>query len=464
MPNTIATSGDPQSGGGAIPQAPDQSQLASAGLQIQDLLTKRSQVDAAISTTLPQALAPVQQQGRTSAKMPGSLNFSVGQPKFAAPQGSRDAKAQGISKTVAGVAGLVGSILKAKKEMKQRDLAHDITRVMGAQDSISEASQVLAGDPNNKDAKAVIDKNKQIINDTIGADPKKLKEFEKAFDINFMDPSKNTNDEHGALKIASKSYADQLAAKAPPKLAPNTAAISKVQALQEQGKTLDAQIKALVPIANEQMKESNANARTAAQVQGRADVANTHEAQANQRAVLRAEINAAQMAVSKQIAQLKSNTAYGIESRREAAALERTNKLIDGRTTAAERLRGKNPVAAGKLDEQVAALYEKQVEKLPDLIAKTIQARDQDVKSGAHKDQVEQWDTQINTYKSQLSLYQRALGQYAKDNMNIPPEEKKGGTTNAGVNDGSKPTQSSQAQVIGGESDDSEDDPDKFDE
>src|ERR1700679_2087690 len=104
-------SGDQGTSLGALPDASNQQQTASAGLQIQALLGQRAQVDQAISTTLPQALNPVKTSGVTKPTLPGAFSFSVNQPSMPAPQGHADARNQGIAKTIAGVGNIVGSIL-----------------------------------------------------------------------------------------------------------------------------------------------------------------------------------------------------------------------------------------------------------------------------------------------------------------------------------------------------------------
>jgi len=346
---------------GALPDASNQQQTAAAGLQIQALLGQRAQVDQAISTTLPSALAPVKTSGTTTPTLPGAFQFNPKAPQMPAPQGHADARNQGIAKIITGVTGIVGKIVQAKKAEKQRDLAHDIERVMGAQDSMSQAQVILQSDPNNKDAKASLDKSKQIINDTISADPKKLKQFEKAFDINFLDPSKNTTDEHGALKQASKSYADQLAAKTPDKLVPNQPAIAKVQALDAQGKAIDSQIKAIMPAYVQQQRDVAAAQRVQelqAGANARADATNqTRVAIANQTAATRA----ADRAERWQSAQLSSKTRYGVAGLNAKNAMDRTMKQIEGRQTAIDKLKGSKPEQAAKLDATNAKTMQAQL-------------------------------------------------------------------------------------------------------
>lgn len=264
--NSLVPQGSYDNVAGAVPSGEAQHQTASAGTDIvSSILGQQRAIQAEINNTIPQALTPVAQSGHTTPYMKGAFSFSVTPPKMPPAQGSSDAKKKGIASTIAGVGNIVGSILKVKKEEQQRDLAHDIERVMGAQDQIGEAQEILKTDPNNKEANDVLKKSQQLIKDTLdGADKKKLKQFEKAFKLDPIDPSKNNGDEHQALKMAAQSYTKQLeSSKMDTKLVPNTQAIAKVGALKEQYKDNQEALKTIVPLVETQTKEEGLNKRAA---------------------------------------------------------------------------------------------------------------------------------------------------------------------------------------------------------
>jgi hypothetical protein len=416
------------------------------GGMLQGLLQSRQKIDQAIATTLPSAVTPTSAPGVTQGHVPGALSFGVGQPKLPPPQGHNDARNQGIAKTVAGVANIVGSVIKAKDAEKQRTLAVDIERVMKAQDGISQATAQLKADPSNKELQDTVAKNKQIINDTIGADPKKLKQFEKAFDVNFMKPEENTGVEHDARKMATKSYADQLAAKTPETLAPNQAAQQKLQILGAQGTAVDSQIKAIMPAYNQQQKDISAAQRVAGQ-QAHAD-ARTDATNATRAAIAEAANKTREDAIeaNKQIANLRSKTAYGVQAMRQNAEMDRTLKIIDSRRKIADKNRASKPSVAGKIDEQNAALISKQLSNLPQLISSTETARDK-----ADPSQKDGYDKTIQMYEKQQKMWSAMLTQYSQENMNMPPEEK--GASSDGKSE-SKPISVSAA---GNAADDTED-------
>lgn len=377
MPQEAQNSGLPT---GALPDVSSQQATVGSGLQIQQLLGQIAATDHAISNTLPQALAPVRTSGKTTGAMPGSFSFGSQTAPMAAPQGHKDARNQGIAKTISGVTNIVGQLIGQKKQEKQRALAVDIHRVMGAQDSMSEAKAMLKADPNDQNAKAALDKAKQIINDTIGADPKKLKQFEKAFDINLLDPSKNTADEHGAMKMASKSYADQLAAKTPDVMAPNKVAQAKVQALSAQRSDLENQVKTLIPAYNQQQRDQAAMDRTMLQQQeadARANANNQNrKAIADQTDQTRREVANQSTAERYAAAKLRSQTEFGTTKMRNDAAMDRTIAQVTGREKAAEKIRGTKPEQAAKLDAQNAKNMADIANKSAQNIANYIAVRD----------------------------------------------------------------------------------------
>lgn len=397
---------EPQSSIGAIPSGSGQQDTAAAGIQITALLGQRSALDSQITQNLPAALNPVKTTGTAMPTLPGAFKFGVGQPKMPAPEGHRDAVRQGVAKTVAGVGNIIGQVLAHKQDEKTRVLATDIHRVLEAQDAISQATTQLKGDPNNADAKSVIEKNKQIINDTV-ADPKKLKQLEKAFTLNPLKPEENTDPEHKALQSATKTFADRLMAQTPDKLAPNTAAINKVQVLQQQAATVDSQIKSLMPAYVQQERDmaaaqrvntqqANANARTVA-----------HEEGANARTVATLEQRKADMNEHWKATQLNSKTRYGVAAMQAQESMKRTMAQIDGRQKLIDKIQGTKPDQAAALDTKNAKNMEDQLTKAGQSIANLETIRDK-----ADPSQKDSYDKTIQGLEKQQKFATEWLTQY----------------------------------------------------
>jgi hypothetical protein len=173
--------------------------------------------------------------------------------------GAHATKAKGIANALIGGMNLVSSVSKIAAQHKQTVLANDITHVMNTTDQINQAKAVLAQDPKNADAQKML-KTATDNQNALLADPKKLKQISKAFDINFVDPSKNNSPEHGAMKQASESYSQQLQEKLPQNLVPNAAAVKQYQAAQESNKNLMGMIKTIEPILTQGMKSDQAAA------------------------------------------------------------------------------------------------------------------------------------------------------------------------------------------------------------
>lgn len=392
---------------GAIPSGSGQQDTAAAGIQITSLLGQRAALDSQISQNLPAALNPVKTTRISSPTLPGSFNFGVQPAKQAAPQGHRDAVRQGVAKTVAGVGNIVGQIIAQKQNEKTRMLSTDIHRVLEAQDAMSQATTQLKGDPNNADAKSVIEKNKQIINDTVGSDPKRLKQFEKAFTLNPLKPEENTDPEHKALASATKTFSDRLMAQTPEKLAPNTAAINKVQVLQQQAATVDSQIKSLMPAYVQQQKDVAAADRVHEQqthADARTDANNTTRGN-----IAAATLQQKQKDMQEHWAatQLNSKTRYGVAAMQAKAGMDRTMAQIDGRQKLIDKIQGTKPDQAAALDTKNAKNMEDQLTKAGQSIANLEAIRDK-----ADPSQKDSYDKTIQGLEKQQKFATEWLTQY----------------------------------------------------
>jgi hypothetical protein len=438
---------------GQVPQAQQQQQQASSGVDlVTQLLSRKSTIDSEIMKTLPSALAPQKAQGIPSPHIAGSFEFGVGQPQMPAPQGHRDARNQGIAKTIAGVANIVGQIKKAEDAKHSREFQSKVEKVLAAQDGVSQASQIPKDSPGYADAQKLIQKNQQIINDTISADPKTKKKFEKAFDINFVDPSQNDTPEHKAMQAATKSYAEQLAAKTPDKLVPNQQAQAKLQQLSEIQKSNDATIKAVLSLATQEQKDANSRFLEGMKQTGAANRASERNKTSRDNAITAANASRARTAELWAAAKLNNNTRRDISSNAIKAAGDRLQKNLDAKAKLITDAKAKgNSGLAGKLEEQQAALIQKEVDTMPNRISQLIKARDQDRKAGASQDEINKWDAKINAAKSQGDMYQSMLAQYDKENMNMPPQEQQKGDSSGNS------TAPANVTTVGTSEDDSDD-------
>lgn len=264
-----------QSGGGAVPAV------------LSQLLDLSRTQNEAMQPLIKEALTPV---GVPSAgTSPGlavansNTSFTPGALIDKPTVGARSTRDKGIANTIIGLTNLVGQYKAKTAQNKQRVLAVDLERVMQAQNGAAQAQQVLNSDPSNKDAQAALKRNTDIVN-AMMSDDKRRKSFEKALDINFTDPSQNNSPEHGALKQATNSYAEQLAAKMPTQQAPNAQAQERLKFAAAQNAATNKLIETITPVI---LKEQGATERTtqtnytkeqiaAAEVAGRNQVAKTN--------------------------------------------------------------------------------------------------------------------------------------------------------------------------------------------
>ena len=388
---------------GAVPDNSAQMDTASLGLQIQQKILHNQQLDQAIAQTLPAALTPVPTQGQASAKLPSGLNYNVVQPNFAPAQGHTDARNKGIASVVVGSANIVGQIAKKRQEEKQRILAVDIERIMGAQDAISQAQATLKSDPNNKDAQALIDKNRQIINDT-ASDPKKQKQLEKAFDLS-LDPSKHTP-ENDALKMAKKSFAQKLEAATPTKMVPNAAAQAKLQAFSAQRAANDEELKALAPIYNQQQRDAEALRRVQIQQQEADNRTQYQQQHADMRKAADVEESDKKIDAMLQEGRERNATAITTTGMRESGAADRTLANIASREKVAKELRGSKPEIAAKLEAQNAAQMNKLLESSAQIISNN------ETLKKTWKGDTSKIDETINRAKQNQKLASSYLEQY----------------------------------------------------
>jgi len=319
---------------GAVPTAP-MSQIG-GGVNPEELLAGLYQQHAAVSkdiqTSLAAAIKPISAPGNLpnpETVMGQQRGFQRTPLDTSRRVGAANVKKQNIGNAIKTAANVVGGALEKRTAEKRRALAIDIESIYETSAGMQEAQAALQADPNDANAKAAYQKNKER-QDALLSDPKKTKQFEKAFNINFVDPSKNNSMEHGAMKDASTSYAEQLQKKQGEKLAPNVQAIQRVAALQQQQAALEKLAKPLVDNINNERTNQTHLAIADAADQTRMAVAKVTQEAANRRA----EYNQTQANARAKIQQQGANTRAGMH---EAGANSRTAALVAGRQETVEK-------------------------------------------------------------------------------------------------------------------------------
>jgi hypothetical protein len=246
---------------GAMPSSQNQQSEAAAGIEtIKQLLGKRTALDQQLADIIPKAVTPQAGAGLSTphlGSVPGVKDVPMLNDETYSHTASRN---QGIANIVLAGASLVGKYVSHEKKQEHDQLATQIENVLKYTDGINQAQAILSQDPNNEDAKKVVEQNQKQL-DAILADKKTRGKMAKAFDINFTDPTQNNTPEHAAGKQAIQSYSQQLQAKMPATMVPNQVAAAKATEIQAQSKVVDDQIKSLVPYVTAQIREEGAGQR-----------------------------------------------------------------------------------------------------------------------------------------------------------------------------------------------------------
>jgi hypothetical protein len=236
----------------AISSAPPQQQQSTAagGVDIiSQLITSANDADAKAAAATKAASIPISggHQQPTAINMPGAGRSYAQQPlDNSQTYGKHQATMQGIANLGKSVANVVGQVQQQRDAKKTQELSVNIEHLMGAVNSEDQAKQILAQDPNNQQAKDQLAKAQAIQGEVLN-DDKNRKAIAKAFNINFVDPSKNNTPEHAAMKQATDSYAKQFADKLPSNMAPNQAAIAAAKTAETEAKATHDTVNKIIP-------------------------------------------------------------------------------------------------------------------------------------------------------------------------------------------------------------------------
>jgi hypothetical protein len=209
--------------------------------------------------------------GGHAGQMPLSLEPTQrqfqGAPQNKTPVvGAGNARAQGIGNSVIGVLNAIGATETAITNKKKIEVASATQQLLTAQQAYDQASTLLKSDPNNADAKAAMERNKNVMNGILSND-KLRKSIAKGFNIDFTDPQSNNTPDHQGVaqgKEQAKAhidYASQFNEKTPQVMQPNVQAQAQLAAAQANQKLNVESMRALVPLLTAQAREEGAMTR-----------------------------------------------------------------------------------------------------------------------------------------------------------------------------------------------------------
>lgn len=362
-------------------------------------------LSAAASAT--QGMIPGHGQGQTPTSMttfgPAPIVQPPPIPKFQPPQiqmptpgGSYSSvgERKRANKTALfnGIANMVksgGDYIQAKKT---RDLSMNIQRLMGAQEGIQQAKQALQANPNDPEAKKALEQNASIIND-ITSDPKKVKQLQKAFNIDLFGDGKNKQ-ENQALVNAWQEY---------------------------QKKQQGGDKTALNPTAQKFMGQQPITQQLSPEAQAQAAAVKAG-LQPNAGELLKAQTEVFKSYQSAQSVDDRSKAMVKAEEirakatdARTAALIDNMNKKIFGEQKAAEIRANAQITIANK----VSATWDKRIAEID--------------KVAGMKDVDEQSKTILGTFSKEAQTYNTQMKTLLQDNEKLQAELDKKGTTLFGI-------------------------------
>lgn len=235
-----------------LPSSTSQSQrntAAEGNELITQLLGEATKADTAATAATKAAGVPIYggHIAPQAAMLPGGGQQHPQLPFNTNPViGHRQAMQRGIVNATTGVANLVSAVSQQVEQKQTQRLAVNMERLMNATNSMDQAKQVLQQNPDDLNAQDQM-KRSQAIMDEILSDDKVRKSIQKAYNINFTDPSKNNTKEHAALKQATESFSQQFQKQLPQQMAPNQQAIEQAKLAQAQAAAVHKTIDAIIP-------------------------------------------------------------------------------------------------------------------------------------------------------------------------------------------------------------------------
>jgi hypothetical protein len=187
--------------------------------------------------------------------------------------GAGNAKAQGIGNTITAALNTISGAVIAHENKKSTQLATDTHTLLSAQQTIDQAKQVLAQDPQNTAAKEALEKSLNIQKGIL-SDDKTRKAIAKGFHIDFTNPGANDSPEHKGVAQGKEmmkkgtGLAQQFNDKTPTTMGPNVIAQTKYAQAVAEEKQRQETLKAVAPIMSSMIRAqastevANTNAQT----------------------------------------------------------------------------------------------------------------------------------------------------------------------------------------------------------
>jgi hypothetical protein len=367
------------------------------GVNPQDILTgltqRSTQINEELLKALPAALKQTAQSSTPVGALPTVTPFQPAQMDNSEKIGAGASYRQSVSNSVKGIANIIGKAEQKHQENQVKILSVDIQRIMEAQDGIGQAQQVLKQDPNNAEAKATYEKNAQIINAML-SDPKRRKQIGKAFDINFVDPSKNDKPEHKAMQDATKSYAEQLQAKTPQKMGPDPQAVAKVQLLTQQAQAIDKMVQATeTQIYRQEYLKHLQEAEQGKDTRAKETIESREKIEANKQALATAKLQE-----DWQKAKMSSDTRLKAASIAASSRLAVADRQIQGRMDAIDHVFKTSGGGVKKIQalNNVVKMYQSKQKAIDTEISTTEQLR-----TNANPAKVEEYNKYIQTLEDE---------------------------------------------------------------
>jgi len=338
LPNPFGQFAPPQlTQSQALPSTVGPSNIGGADIgALMQQVSSQLGVDPVTQKDITAALTPVTQKGPTG--VPSYYGFRTPNPPPAMIDtseriGKSAARSQGIGNAISATVGALAQFKATRDQRKQEADATKVSRLVEAQNAITQAQQIQPGQPGYEAAQKAIQDNNNIIQGMF-QDPKFVKTIEKGFQISMTDPSQNKTQEHGIVQrgldmfrqrsgqqVDAQEAMKRFQANIPTQIAPNQQAIQALQTKMAQQKAATEYAKAFMPMMVQQTKFQQA------QTLQNAKEAWESVQNANKIGVAYA-IAAAKNRTATGIANARINAEYGLEARREASRLDFLTKAI----------------------------------------------------------------------------------------------------------------------------------------
>ena len=358
--------------------------------------------------------------------------------------GAGNARAQGIGNSVIAVTNLLAGTKNALDNKKKLEVASATQQLLTAQQAYDQSAQLYKANPQNADAKAAMERNKNIMNGILGNE-KLRKSIAKGMNIDFTDPQSNNTLEHKGVEQGKQmakehiDYAEQFNKQTPQVMVPNQQAIEAYKAKLEEQKLNTETMRAFIPMINQMMRSQDSQANR----ENRLDTAKIREAGENARAVAKSEDswNRLNAQIQSRAQQMKTQFGYkmaeiGAEGSKELAVFKAKMQAKEADPTqqlkAFNDFQNKNARTLSSLNSTLTEMQDMRQRVAGGTGVK-------DFKYSNVEPQVKELDQNIQMLKDQVKSFQDYTGAMNDYYKLINPEK---GGSNAGAGSSSTSTES----------------------